>query len=551
MKRQPPIQRWDQETTLVIQIASFVSLFSFLFYFRRGDLLLYGDAVAHINIARRVIDSLTPGPLQLGTVWLPLPHLLMVPFLFSDSAWRTGIAGSIPSLLAYVLGTVGIFRLVRSVLSGNEKPDAAARVAAWIAMLIYAANPNLIYLQSTAMTEALYLALFIWAIVHFAEFVIAVRANPKVSSSLLKCGWSVLGACLTRYDGWFLAVVLVSAAVLVTIQFLKANPILKIALVKFVLLCAAGPLLWVAYNAAVYRNPLEFANGPYSARAIEQRSATVTMPSHPGAHDLPVAFSYFFKSAQINMVEGAWQRVWVLVLLAGTLIVLLLQRSYWPLLLLWLPIPFYMLSIAYSGVPIFLPTWWPFSLYNVRYGLEMLPAFAALVAVLVYSGLKMRKDRWTQATVVVAAAAVISISYISAWRVQPVCYREAWTNSRTRLSLETALATNLQMLPHDSTFLMYLGDHVGALQQAGIPLHQVINEGNHRPWKAPADPQGLWERALAEPQQYADYVIAFDGDPVAAKVDRNHLQSVVVLHTPGQPLCTVYWTRRPPGNHSG
>ena len=36
--------------------------------------------------------------------------------------------------------------------------------------LIYAANPNLIYLQATAMTESLYLALFIWAVVYFNEF---------------------------------------------------------------------------------------------------------------------------------------------------------------------------------------------------------------------------------------------------------------------------------------------------------------------------------------------------------------------------------------------
>ena len=56
---------------------------SFLYYFQRGDVLLYGDAVAHLNIARRVFDSKTPGLLQLGTVWLPLPHLLMIPFLLS------------------------------------------------------------------------------------------------------------------------------------------------------------------------------------------------------------------------------------------------------------------------------------------------------------------------------------------------------------------------------------------------------------------------------------------------------------------------------------
>ena len=87
-------------------------MFSFLFYFQRGDVLLYGDAVAHINIARRVFDSKTPGLLQLGTVWLPLPHLLMIPFLVSKM-WHRGVGGSIPSMAAYVFGVVGIFRLVR------------------------------------------------------------------------------------------------------------------------------------------------------------------------------------------------------------------------------------------------------------------------------------------------------------------------------------------------------------------------------------------------------------------------------------------------------
>ena len=69
--------------------------------------------MAHINIARRVFDSRTPGLLQLGTVWLPLPHLLMIPFLLSDWMWQTGVGGSIPSMIGYVFGVAGIFRLVR------------------------------------------------------------------------------------------------------------------------------------------------------------------------------------------------------------------------------------------------------------------------------------------------------------------------------------------------------------------------------------------------------------------------------------------------------
>ncbi len=164
-------------------IAVLVSLFSFLYYLRHSDLLLYGDAIAHINIARRVFDSETPGLLQLGRVWLPLPHLLLIPFIWSKAMWQNGTGGSIPSMIAYVFGVVGIFRLVRGMLQADLSKEAdqeagtkpAAGVGAWAAAFAYGANPNLIYMQATAMTESIYLALFIWAVVYFAEFLRALN----------------------------------------------------------------------------------------------------------------------------------------------------------------------------------------------------------------------------------------------------------------------------------------------------------------------------------------------------------------------------------------
>src|SRR5437764_9419619 len=103
-----PASVGNSQISLLAWLATCASVFSFLYYFRRGEVLLYGDAVAHINIARRVFDSKTPGLLQLGTVWLPLPHLLMMPFLMFEGMWRSGAGGSIPSMAAYVCVVVGI-----------------------------------------------------------------------------------------------------------------------------------------------------------------------------------------------------------------------------------------------------------------------------------------------------------------------------------------------------------------------------------------------------------------------------------------------------------
>jgi len=541
-----PARRWDRETALVAQFAACVSFISFAYYFQHGGLLLYGDAVAHINIARRVFDSQTPGLLQLGTVWLPLPHLLMIPFLLSDTAWQSGIGGSLPSMVAYVLGTAGIFRLVRGALSVNSQPDPPARIAAWMSAFVYAANPNLIYLQATAMTESLYLSLFIWAVVYFSEFVreSSRKDGPPAAaaSSLMKCGLCLVAACLTRYDGWFLAAAMCFAALAMILQ--QSGQPLRRSFLKFVLLAAAAPMLWLAYNAAVYRNPLEFANGPYSARAIEQKNASPGFPTHPGSHDLPVAFSYFLKSAELNMAEGNWQKLWVALLGVGTLAILILERRLWPLLLLWTPLPFYMLSIGYSGVPIFLPTWWPFSFYNVRYGLQLLPLFSVTSAVSTYCLLRFVRNKTAKTLVVSAALILIAASYAFVWRADPACFREASVNSRSRIALETELASNLKKLPRDSKLLMYLGDHVGALQQAGVPLRRTINEGNHRPWKAPVDREGLWEQALAHPSQHVDFVVTLDGDPVDSGVQKQGLSSMMVIRTIGQPSATIYWAHR-------
>src|ERR1700759_2032464 len=186
------MDRMRRDLLLLTRLAAVISFGALLFYFHQGAILLYGDAAAHINIARRVFDSRTPSLLQLGTVWLPLPHLLNIPFILNDRLWQTGLGASVPSMIAYVVGALGIFRLVRGL---------ASRSAAWIAALVYALNPNLIYMQATAMTESLYLAFFIWAAVYFAEFVPAVREAPAKARQLIECcGLMVGGAMLVRYD---------------------------------------------------------------------------------------------------------------------------------------------------------------------------------------------------------------------------------------------------------------------------------------------------------------------------------------------------------------
>src|SRR5688500_16665446 len=79
-----------------------ISAATILYSLDRFSLLYYGDSVSHLVRAREIVDSNNPGLFeQLGTVWLPLPHLLLLPFALIEALFRTGFAGvaiSVPCL---------------------------------------------------------------------------------------------------------------------------------------------------------------------------------------------------------------------------------------------------------------------------------------------------------------------------------------------------------------------------------------------------------------------------------------------------------------------
>jgi hypothetical protein len=496
-------------------------------------MLNYGDAVAHLHIARRVFDCHQPRLTQLGSVWLPLPHVLMLPFVQVYAWWANGVAGMIPSVLAYLAGCAGMYRLARHWL----RPPAAA-----FTFVFFAINPNLLYLETTAMTEPLFLCEMIWIVVLLVEWSASLEGDPNKARRLQSWIAAVLvAAVFTRYDGWVMAFL---AWTSIAIVLARRGGLRSRGFWLASVVIAAAPAAWFVYNSVAFGDWLYFMRGPYSAKAIEIRTATPGYPPHPGWHNPWVGLLFFLKAAELDAAAAAWGNKLLVLSALGMLWAWLTahRRAFAWALLLWLPVPFYAYSVAYGSVPIFLPPWWPHSWYNLRYGMELLPAVAlgvGFVAQFVIAAVREFKPRWAN----YAACLLFALAALNAWKMvreRPLVYVEGTKNIHSRLPFEIeippALRTLLAKRP-GGIILMDTSVYPNLVAFTGIPLRQTINESDLE----------IYRDALAAPAAHAAIVLAFDDDEVdhAVKAHPQGLTALRRFSAPGQSSGTLYVSDTP------
>jgi hypothetical protein len=526
------------ETIFAGMVAALFSVLAFGYCFPRNMLLLYGDAVAHLGIARRLIDSLNPGVRQIGSVWLPFPHLLMMPFAARTVWWQNGIAGAIPSMACYILSVAGLWRLSRYWL----RPAGAV-----VATLFFALNPGLLYMQTTAMNEPVFLCQMIWAALFLMAYLRGLgEGNQRLASrALVACGVVLVTAIYTRYDGWIFASIVWLIAMRALWRHRAWTSPAGGAFMLFTALLVTTPLLWFAWNARQYGDWLDFMRGPYSAKAIDVRTSTPGAPHYPGWHSLRVAALYYIKSAELGAVPSWWGNRLLVLTIAGSVAALVQwrKRCLAPFLLFWMPLPFYAYSVAWGSVPIFIPLWWPHSWYNTRYGMEMLPIFGLSLGFLVAWLMGLAEKRWPRPAqlILLAAMVLILVDCSLLMRSTPLVLAEAIANSRTRIPFEAAYARALERLPPQGEILVWTSDHIGAFERAGIPLRRTINESDYYQWKP----------ALEHPARSAAFVITSDHDAVAQAVEA-HPHGLTLLNivcSTDQPCVRFYRSNlAPPGD---
>jgi hypothetical protein len=214
-------------------------------YHQLGLTLSHYDARGHLIVARRIIDSLTPGWQQIGAVWLPLPHLLNALPVQIDAFYRSGASGVAISIASFVLAATAIAAIV--LMLTESKPAALAATA------VFVLNPNVVYLQATPMTEPLLLGLMTLGVGLLLAWASSAEATEARSlpQRTRTVGIVLALACLTRYEAWPVTYAALGAAAWTRWRRGAALPASIISVLRIALYPTAAILAFTVFSRIV------------------------------------------------------------------------------------------------------------------------------------------------------------------------------------------------------------------------------------------------------------------------------------------------------------
>jgi hypothetical protein len=432
-----------------------------------GLTLSHYDARGHLMVARRVVDSLTPGWQQFGAVWLPLPHLLnLIPAQW-DWSYRTGFSGAALSILPLSLG-LGAF-------GGYLYRGTGSWAIAVATPLVILLNPNVLYLQSTPMTEPLLFGLSLMAIVRLDHWLSQTDAPPHLPGLVLA------GLVLTRYEGWCIAAALLGVAVIGA-----PRRVLRLALYPVVAIAAFLFLSFGSTGSWFVSSGFFEANNPAlgdPALAVDQVLEGATLLG--GRWVLWVGLA-----GGVACLLTAWQRRHRGVAGAASAIL--------PLALVAAAaLPIYAFT---SGHPV-----------RIRYMISLVVAAAALSA---FALARLPRRLQTAGALACLAAAL--------WITPPLdpdapMVREAqWELpfSDARRVVTTTLAAQWDGTPILAS-MGSLGHYMQQMSASGFALKDFLHEGNG----------DLWNSALVTPRPYVKWILieeTAEGGDVLAQLARTN-----------------------------
>ena len=430
---------------LLAAVAAVAGIVAWAIFFRADLVLSHYDAKAHLVVARRVFDNLTPGWQQIGAVWLPLPHLLNLLPTQIDLFYETGVAASALSILSFCICAWATGRLVLAATG------SAAGAVASVGVLTL--NPNVLYLQATPMTEPLLLALSAVAVLWLFEWVQLDRDDvPRhVGLALAALAW-------TRYEGWAVIGAALAAAGFATWRRGRSLPVVLLRVLRLAVWPAMAVILFLI-NSRITVGAWFVSGGFYVPDSTYQGKPGRTLVAiWWGTHQL----------------SGYVIEIAALAAAAVVIVRAIARRRDAPLLvpvalLAAAALPFY---AFYEGHP-----------YRIRYMIPVVGACAALAGIGV--GLTGPRGRvvpgWVLAGVLVTSAIIESPPWT---RDAPLLLEAQWDrpNSVGRRQVTACLVPEYQ----DEKILASMGSlahYMQELSREGFGISDFVNEGNGVIWE--------------------------------------------------------------------
>ncbi|HEX5475550.1 MAG TPA: hypothetical protein VFX12_12900 [Vicinamibacterales bacterium] len=428
-------------------------------YARLGLTLAHYDARAHLVVARRIFDSLTPGWQQIGAVWLPLPHLLnMVPVQI-DALYRNGFSGVAISIASMAVAAWAVAVLVQRA--------TGSALGGFVAAALLMLNPDVLYLQSTPMTEPLLFGTTFLSVALVARWLDRLEQQPDHSAAAP--GWALTAACLTRYEAW---------------------PITGAALVlAWLVLMRRG---WRPLRAA--RTVARLASWPAWTIALFLVNSRITV----GAWFVSSGFFVPNNAEGLGHPLGAWHQVWQgLFLLTGPA----LPRIGW--IAMALLVVAYVRSRARASIVLVLAlaacAALPWAAYykghpvRLRYDVPLVAAAAAIVGVGI--GVLPRRLRAAVGVLVVALAV---------WQARPFdrhapVITESQLDARNTIG-RRAVTAYLVLHRDGEPILMSMGSlahYMHDLSYDDFAIRDFVHEGNGE----------LWKQAMAAPRPFVGWIV--------------------------------------------
>jgi hypothetical protein len=468
----------DIGLTVTVALALGLSAMSIAYFFHAGVLTAFGDSRARLLIARTVVFGRHPGLAQLGGIWPPFPQVYMLPLVWNDFMYRTGLAGAIPSAVSYVAASAFLYRLVVR-LTGDQ-------VAGLISVLAFS-GPNILYLQSVPMSEMPFMACFVAA----ADFMVRWLTDGSLSALFL-AGVSACLATLTRYEGWVLMVLLICVVIAAGWRGGQRYDEAEGHLVFFGLVALLGVGFWLVWNRVIFGDTLYFLHSQYGTKAINALEVQAMSASSRAVGHPSLSVIVLFWMIVDNL---GWVAVGLAALGLGRLVLMRgrpVQAVVAALLLLF-PIGFSVLAI-YSGAEVVSdPHATPgVAFTNIRYGLLAAPAAGYLAGWLAQG----RWLRWP------ALAACLASSLLG-WQTGVANLQDATTVLTQQAATSTRAGDWLASHYDGGLVLAQRRTNENLLFTSQLPAEQMVYEGD----------QSEWTLDLARPDREVRWIVMDRGYP--------------------------------------